>query len=423
MKLFELFLLLEYSRAKTIDNYGEKIIKAFSADTLQDYYDRDLRRYKVWIHTFRKYIDRDDLDLDLRNIYDDIKPKIINGILAGLEAADPSTNKEYVQWLTKMYCNGTLYLEDANRVNLLGLYDIGKKHGLLPPQYRDINKFKAYGDFEDFVESISNDILRKISIKKKELPKGNAETVYEDGDVRIVVPHDEAAACYYGQGTRWCTASTEGDNYFEQYDQRGPLFILIPKKQKYDREKYQLHFNSNSFMNELDSGVSIEYIFERFPGTQEYFMKHVPAIKSLIKYVTFDELLEISDKIKEVLLKQWKNIRDSNISWYKNNISEPFELKEMEDVCKRFDSIFHKLLESITPGYIKVSSVKTHNMHTQTAIHEAVLSFLYERADDKALDADSRTFIYNLGRFFQSNYKISLNNGKLELTKNKEINV
>ena len=50
------------------------------------------------------------------------------------------------------------------------------------------------------------------------------------------------AACYYGQGTRWCTAATRGKNYFSEYHNESPLLIILPKEPQYPGEKYQLHF-------------------------------------------------------------------------------------------------------------------------------------------------------------------------------------
>jgi hypothetical protein len=57
----------------------------------------------------------------------------------------------------------------------------------------------------------------------------------------VIRPHTEKAACKFGKGTNWCTAS-ESNSRFNEYTENGrPLHIFIPKAPKYDGEKYQLH--------------------------------------------------------------------------------------------------------------------------------------------------------------------------------------
>ena len=66
----------------------------------------------------------------------------------------------------------------------------------------------------------------------------------------IIVPHTEEASCYYGKGTQWCTAANNGNNMFEYYNDNGNLYINI---NKLTHEKYQFHFETDSFMDETDS--------------------------------------------------------------------------------------------------------------------------------------------------------------------------
>jgi hypothetical protein len=72
--------------------------------------------------------------------------------------------------------------------------------------------------------------------------KGSAFTLYEDDKWRVIVPQDEPASCYYGQGTRWCTSATKARNMFSYYNNIAPLLIAIPKDPFKPGEKYQLHF-------------------------------------------------------------------------------------------------------------------------------------------------------------------------------------
>ncbi len=162
-----------------------------------------------------------------------------------------------------MFANGDGKIEDLNRNNWLGLYDLAKKRRMLAPEHRDINRFKTYKQFEDTM--VANYDPDKIQ-PQEDLKDGAADKVFEDENVLVVVPEDEAAACKYGQGTRWCTAATRGRNYFADYDTDGPLFIIIPKKPKHPGEKYQLHPASDQYMDENDDPINLMHVFNRFPS-------------------------------------------------------------------------------------------------------------------------------------------------------------
>jgi hypothetical protein len=155
--------------------------------------------------------------------------------------------------------------------------------------------------------------------EKKQADKGQAKTVFENDSVRIIVPKDQNAACYYGQGTRWCTASTKGANYFNQYSKDGNLYILLPKKPKHEGEKYQLHFSSGQFMDEEDRQVEnvVELLDMRFGNLVEFFREREPAINDWLVF-TPDEMLEpligkikqaVSDHVYE-MANEWENEDD-----------------------------------------------------------------------------------------------------------------
>ena len=59
------------------------------------------------------------------------------------------------------------------------------------------------------------------------------------------------AARLYGSGTKWCTAA-RNNNIFDSYNNRGRLYIILAG----DR-KFQLHYQSDQFMDERDVAVTI----------------------------------------------------------------------------------------------------------------------------------------------------------------------
>jgi hypothetical protein len=140
--------------------------------------------------------------------------------------------------------------------------------------------------------------------------------------VRIVVPEDQNAACYYGQGTRWCTAATKGSNYFGHYSKEGPLYILLPKQPKYDGEKYQLHFESEQFMDENDYAVDdiVLLLEQRFGNLVPWFQENVPALRDWVIFARDEDLKEPLMQIGEIAMEHvWETINDwehNDDYWY-----------------------------------------------------------------------------------------------------------
>lgn len=165
--------------------------------------------------------------------------ELVDMILGQLEQADPTPNKEYTPWLAKMYANGSAYLEDilSTAKEHLIKFNKLKKRNKLPSPRNDIMRYADVADFYSVMDEYPDEDEKPLT------DKGQSKVVYEDDTIRVIEPEDKAAACYYGQGTRWCTAATRGNNYFDHYANTSPLFIVIPKKAAYPGEKYQLWFN------------------------------------------------------------------------------------------------------------------------------------------------------------------------------------
>ena len=111
--------------------------------------------------------------------------------------------------------------------------------------------------------SILNEHRDFLAVVDEGAERGHAR-ITEGETVRLIVPLDMAAAIYYGQGTRWCTAARE-ENYFDGYNELGPLTIIIPRKPVYKGEKYQFHSPTFSFMNESDYPIFLFGLYNAYP--------------------------------------------------------------------------------------------------------------------------------------------------------------
>ena len=233
--------LLEYNRQKTEQNYGDKIVMIARRDPT--------------------------IPGEVRKQADNLQ--LIDIVLSQLERADPTKNKEYVQGLAKLYANGGLKMEDASSTlaDYLTKFHKLKVKRMIPSPRNDFLRYTSVGDFMSVVDEYPDP-----DQDKKEVDKGTAVEYYNDEQIRIIIPKDKAAACYYGQGTRWCTAANT-NNMFDGYNRSGSLYIIIPKHPRHKGEKYQIHFEDNQCMDEEDYPESLSNIAEWYPTIKKAFAK------------------------------------------------------------------------------------------------------------------------------------------------------
>lgn len=165
---------------------------------------------------------------------------VLRHLLHEFEAADPTPNNKYVPWIIRKYSeqNGKLKLEDISTTLSDDLESFSKlvHSKKIPIAYRDINKFKTPDQFYDAVEKFSTPIA------KSQEDRGEYEEYLNNDEVRIIIPKDAKAARFWGQRTRWCTASKKNEDSFFSYgggSRWAPLFIIIPKHPTHSGEKYQ----------------------------------------------------------------------------------------------------------------------------------------------------------------------------------------
>lgn len=239
--------LLEYKRDITITNLGDRFLQRMQNDSTMS--------------SFFSDTGMEPASGEAYSINQELPRKFVTSMIGMIEEADPSPNKQYVQWMILRYVDGSINLfEDilSTTSEMLDYFHKLKMRRQLPPELSDINKFKGtdvLGRLDDKVRSMWNEYQKKRGEETElAMPRGDAQELYNDANVRVIIPKNEDAACYYGQGTKWCTASTNSKNYFNDYNSRGQLYIFLPKNPAYEGEKYQLH-DDGTFLNEKDQEV------------------------------------------------------------------------------------------------------------------------------------------------------------------------
>ena len=152
-----------------------------------------------------------------------LQTEIVSDIIKIIESFDPTQNKQYTLQLVKWFINGRNFpkIEDGESTLRQALYDFQKMKARIPQAYRDIG---IYSDPKNFVDNVQT--LKEKYGKEEGMPKGQSEIIYDKDGVTARWAMDEEAACYLGQGTQWCTASTQSNNYFDSYNARGGLVVV-----------------------------------------------------------------------------------------------------------------------------------------------------------------------------------------------------
>ena len=188
-------------------------------------------------------------------IYNSYYKHIPLGVFNAAVSADPTSYNQdkvvkvgnFVKWILKLYQNNVWKSGDSYETKDL-LSKFIKYKSKLPIEKRDINRYNSISVLYSIIQTLENEEVKTQSEIKKE----GAEVVYEGSKWKIVIPLTEEASCIYGAHTRWCTAGRE-NNMFDYYNKRGPLYINI---NKVTGEKYQFHFETNSYMDAEDIEIS-----------------------------------------------------------------------------------------------------------------------------------------------------------------------
>lgn len=305
--------IVEYNQAKTAQVFGNKLIVALANDRSS--------HFSNGLGTGREYLrQKDKIGAPVEEAS---KQQIIKDILTAIENADPTPSKEYAQWLAKCYANEAQKLEDitSKGTDWLQKYHQFKVKKLLPENLRNIANIK----FAQLYDIISNEALNAKLDAIENAPsknRGQSETVLDNAEVRIIVPHDETAACYYGQGTQWCTAA-KNNNMFNRYNQQGPMYIFLPKNPEYDGEKYQVHFSSGQYMDETDNPIPVlRLINGRFGNLHDFFIEREPDMKTWILFADDSVLESAVSKVREAcsdfvndILHEWMHHDEYYYTW------------------------------------------------------------------------------------------------------------
>ena len=251
--------------------------------------------------------------------------KLSEEIFNDIVEADPSANKQYVQWMIQVFMRhinegdinqATRFLsEDLPEASeFLTVFDSVKNKKIFkrsapnrPNAPQDVTNINQYNDLAHLYSIVSpfigvdddeegeegeSKLWKKL---KKYVDLGEAKLAYRDNDVLIYMPKTIEASCDpLGPLASWCTRR-EGNSYFDSYRRNHPkpdgsisdYYVIMPKK-LFDGDDegglypLQFHFESNQIHDKNNSSIEpgrgngkLSEVISRFPKLKDFFNKEL----------------------------------------------------------------------------------------------------------------------------------------------------
>jgi len=185
----------------------------------------------------------------------------------------------------------------------------------------DINQIKSFDDLYEKLRLLQPYIEEEEEKAELKSAEKDVEKIYNSENYLILTPKTEEASCAYGRNTRWCTASTGSYNYFNQYNNQGPLYIIINKK---TNQKHQFHFASKQYMDEDDDPVEIGVFIYNNPEIKNILIdlglknQNLDFVKEILPFSEIVEKIETADESIKI-----KMIRDNFVIAYYLGLKDP----------------------------------------------------------------------------------------------------
>jgi hypothetical protein len=173
-------------------------------------------------------------------------------------------------------------------------------------KYSDINQIKDFADLYTKMDLLYPYVKAETEKENMKAAEKEVDKIYASDKFLIISPKTEAASCAYGRGTRWCTAATGSYNAFNQYNRQGPLYIIIDRE---TQEKFQFHFQSESYMDKDDYSIEWDEFFSDGDGHRSELR---PILAELAMKNDMQSLaLELDESLFE---KMYENYKAANIT-------------------------------------------------------------------------------------------------------------
>lgn len=213
-------------------------------------------------------------------------------------------------------------------------------------EQKDINQYDTLKDISDAILNHENKVRRDV----KQIE--GADVVYEDDRFTVISPKTHDASCYYGTGSKWCTAAKSSESHFQTYNRDGKLFYFLDKKAKTGSRFYkvallQKYDGAQTFFDAPDKSFKTGWILgtPEFNKINDYIQKYmnteyeneIDIFKDKVKAKQEVERLRIRDdrRRRERLLRQMDDIKERDV-WNPDN-------NELDDIGRKANAVMSGL--------------------------------------------------------------------------------
>ena len=234
----------------------------------------------------------------LESRVDDFKVKY--GRKFNQETLDKITNMvspKFLDWVGKVLDMAVLNDNFGEYMSKIGptLDAFEKVSSNLPKT--DINQYQS---LDELLKAL-NDYQNKPRREYKQVEGGNV--VFENDRFFIVNPLTHQTSCYYGRGTKWCTAA-DSDYHFNEHNSDGKLFYILDKALPTSDVNYKVALlqkfdGDSSFWNAKDEKMPVKWFAQHNPQSKEI----MEAINGYLES-QFKEQLEIFRDKKKAKLER-----------------------------------------------------------------------------------------------------------------------
>ena len=200
---------------------------------------------------------------------------------------------KYLTWVGKVFDN--INFEDNFAKLIEALMKFDKISTNLPKT--DINQYQNLSELLDVIDIYENRNRRDV----KQVEGGNV--VFDDGRFFVVNPLDYKASCYYGKGTKWCTAA-ETDTHFKKYNEDGKLFYIIDRSKPTTDPQYKIALLRKFDGDKIYYDSKDEYVKQGWIYNTEKLNEILSKIDSYLSTEFTEQLKIYTDK---ELAKKEKN--------------------------------------------------------------------------------------------------------------------
>jgi hypothetical protein len=191
---------------------------------------------------------------------------------------DPSGRGKYLRWMTDVYrrMETSIFLEDLYKMReSIELFE--KVKFKLPYEDRNILNYQTTQDLWDKIKEykdVDEYVLSKNQLRGDTIVEGEYDLLFENDLYRLIVVRTHRASCYWGSGTKWCTAVSTNLITYESYANKGPL-VIIHYKDEDCKKNIQFHIETSQYMDYLDRSIDPEVLFSKYPEVLEHFIEYV----------------------------------------------------------------------------------------------------------------------------------------------------